>query len=66
VTFAKFDVYLDGVLVTTLNEKLSSTSYQKRWDYPGSLPSGSHTLKLVFKVVSSTIYRGSLDAVIVR
>lgn len=66
VTFAKFDVYLDGVLVTTLNEKLSTTTYQKRWDYPGSLPAGSHTLKLVFKVVSSTIYRGSLDAVIVR
>jgi hypothetical protein len=66
VTFAKFDVYLDGVLVTTLNEKLSSTTYQKRWDYPGNLPAGNHTLKLVFKVVSSTIYRGSLDAVIVR
>jgi hypothetical protein len=37
-----------------------------RWDFPGQLPSGNHTLKLVFKVTSSTINRGSLDAVIVR
>ena len=66
VTFSKFDVFVDGVLVGTLDQKTSTTTYQKRWDYPGTLAFGSHTLKLVFKVTSSTIYRGSLDAVIVR
>ena len=66
VTFSKFDVYVDGKLVVTLDEKLSTTTYQKRWDYPGQLVSGNHTLKLVFKVTSPTIYRGSLDAVIVH
>ena len=66
VTFSKFDVYMDGALVVTLDQKLSTTTYQKRWDYPGQLVLGNHILKLVFKVTSSTIYRGSLDAVIVR
>lgn len=66
VTFSKFDVYVDGVLVGTLNQKLSVATYQKRWDYPGQLTLGKHTLKLVFKVTSTTINRGSLDAVIVR
>jgi hypothetical protein len=66
ITFSKFDVYVDGALVGTLNQKLSAATYQQRWDYPGQLPFGNHTLKLVFKVTSSTINRGSLDAVIVR
>jgi hypothetical protein len=66
VTFSKFNVYLDGTLVATLDQKLSTTTYQKRWDYPKQFAYGNHTLKLVFKVTSSTIYRGSLDAVIVR
>jgi hypothetical protein len=65
-TFSKFDVYVDGVLVTQLDQKASSATYQKRWDYPGQLAYGNHTLKLVFRVTSSTVYRGSLDAVIVR
>jgi len=60
------DVYVDGVLVGTLNEKLATTTYQSRWDYPGQLTYGNHTLKLVFKVTSATVNRGSLDAVIVR
>jgi hypothetical protein len=66
ITFSKFDVYVDGALVATLNQKLSAAAYQQRWDYPGQLAYGSHKLKLVFKVTSSTINRGSLDAVIVR
>jgi hypothetical protein len=66
VTFSKFDVYVDGTLIATLDQKLSAAAYQKRWDYPGQLTAGSHTLNLVFKVTRSTIYRGSLDAVIVR
>ena len=66
ITFSKFDVYVDGILVGTLNQKLLAAAYQQRWDYPGQLALGNHTLKLVFKVTSSTINRGSLDAVIVR
>ncbi|MEP6895543.1 MAG: hypothetical protein ABI986_08040, partial [Chloroflexota bacterium] len=66
VTFSKLEVYVDGVLVNTLNEKLATATYQSRWDYPGQLAFGTHTLKLVFKVTSATINRGSLDAVIVR
>ena len=66
VTFSKLEVYVDGVLVGTLNEKLATTTYQSRWDYPGQLAYGNHTLNLVFKVTSATVNRGSLDAVIVR
>jgi hypothetical protein len=66
VTFSKLDLYVDGVLVGTLNEKLATTTYQSRWDYPGQLAYGKHTLKMVFKVTSATINRGSLDGVIVR
>ena len=66
VTFSKFDVYVDGQLVGTLNQKLGAATYQQRWDYPGQLALGQHTLQLVFKVTSATIYRGSLDAVIVH
>jgi hypothetical protein len=65
-TYSKLDVYVDGALVGTLDEKLSTVTYQKRWDYPGQLANGNHTLKLVFKVTSSTVNKGSLDAVIVR
>lgn len=67
VTFGKLDVYIDGVLVGTLNQKLSVATYQKRWDYPGQLTLGKHTLKLVFRATSTTtISRASLDAIIVR
>lgn len=66
VTFSKFDVYVDGALVGTLDQKTSTTTHQQRWDYPGQLSPGTHTLKLVFKVTSSTVNKGSLDAVIVR
>jgi hypothetical protein len=67
VTFGKLDVYIDGTLVGTLNQKLSVATYQKRWDYPGQLTLGKHTLKLVFRATSTTtISRSSLDAIIVR
>jgi hypothetical protein len=66
ITFSKFDVYVDGALVGTLNQKLGAATYRVRWDYPGQLALGSHTIKLVFKVTSATINRGSIDAVIVR
>ncbi|HEU4744320.1 MAG TPA: endo-1,3-alpha-glucanase family glycosylhydrolase, partial [Anaerolineales bacterium] len=66
ITFSKFDVYVDGALVGTLDQKLGAATYQVRWDYPGQLAAGNHTIKLVFKVTSATVNRGSLDAVIVR
>lgn len=66
VTYSKFDIYVDGVLVGTLDQKMSTATYQKRWDYSGQLAAGNHTLKLVFKVTSSTVNKGSLDAVIIR
>ena len=66
ITFSKLDVFVDGQLVGTLDQKLDTATYQKRWDYPGQLVLGKHTLKLIFKVTSTTINRGSLDAVIVR
>jgi hypothetical protein len=66
VTFSKFIVYVDDELVGTLDQYASEPTYRERWDYPGQLAYGDHTLMLVFKVTSSAIYRGSLDAVIVR
>jgi hypothetical protein len=66
ITFSKFDIYVDGALVGTLDQKLAAATYQVRWDYPGQFALGNHTLKLVFKVTSATVNRGSLDAVIVR
>jgi hypothetical protein len=66
VTYGKLNIYVDNVLVGTLNQKLATSTYQQRWDYPGQLPAGNHTLKIVFQAVSSTINKGSLDAVIIR
>ncbi|HSK88165.1 MAG TPA: hypothetical protein VK880_07415, partial [Anaerolineales bacterium] len=66
VTYGRLDIYVDEILVGTLDQKMSAASYQQRWDYPGQLAPGNHTLKLVFKVTSSTINKGSLDAVIIR
>jgi parallel beta helix pectate lyase-like protein/uncharacterized protein DUF1565 len=65
--FRSMDVYVDNILVATINEKASSSGFQLRWDYPGQLAPGNHTLKLVF-VTSSTsdATNGSMDAVIVR
>jgi hypothetical protein len=66
ITFSKFDISVDDVLIGTLDQKMGAATYQVRWDYPGQLSLGNHTLKLVFKVTSATINRGSLDSVIVR
>ena len=64
--FNAIDVYVDGTLVGTINQKLSTAAFQQRWDYPGQLISGKHTLKLVFKAATSGMSRGSVDAVLVR
>ncbi len=57
----KMEIYVDGRLITTLDQKVSSPTYQKRWRYSGTLATGSHTLKLI--LVGPTDARGSLDAV---
>jgi len=65
--FRKIDVYVDGLLVGTINEKGKTSTFQKRWGYPGTLTAGSHTLKLVFVTGStSNNVSGSIDAVIVH
>jgi hypothetical protein len=64
-SYRKMDLYLDGVLVTTIDERFDVSTYKARWDYPGQFPLGQHTLKLVFVTTSSST-NGSVDAVIVR
>ena len=63
--FGKMKVYVDGVLVGTINQKGASV-HQLRWDYSNKLAPGNHTLKLIFVRVSEDLNNGSLDAVIVR
>lgn len=42
------EVYVDGVLVHTLNQNTSSSVYQQRWSYVGTLSPGTHQLRLVY------------------
>lgn len=65
--FRSMDVYVDDVLVGSINQKADGRTYQLRWDYTGQLEPGSHVLKLVF-VTDNTSgdTKGSLDAVIIR
>ena len=64
-SYRKMDVYIDGALVATIDERHDVSTYQVRWDYPSQFPLGKHTLKLVFVTTSSST-NGSVDAVIVR
>jgi hypothetical protein len=64
-SYRTIDVYVDDVLVGTIDERHSNSTYKARWDYPDPLSPGQHTLKLVF-VTTSSSSNGSLDAVIVR
>ena len=65
--FQKMDVYVDNILVGAIDQRASGSGFQLRWDYPGLLTPGSHTLKLVFvAVTTSDGASGSLDAVMVR
>ena len=64
-SYRKMDVYIDGVLTATIDERHDVSTYRARWDYPGQLSPGSHTLKLVFVTTSSST-NGSMDAVLVR
>ncbi len=66
-SFRKMEVYVDDVLVGTINEKTYRPSFQQRWDYAGQLVPGTHTLKLAFVTPNrSDKTYGSIDAVIVR
>lgn len=65
-SFRNMDVYVDEILVGSVNERMGSQTYQVRWDYSGQLTPGSHTLKLVFVAKKGNNTKGSLDAVIVR
>ena len=64
-SYRKMDLYLDNVLVATIDERFDVSTYKARWDYPAQFPLGPHTLKLVFVTTSSST-NGSVDAVIVR
>ena len=64
-SYRNMDIYIDDVLVATINERHEVSTYKARWDYPGHLSPGQHTLKLVF-VTTGSRTNGSLDAVIVR
>ncbi|HJQ14048.1 MAG TPA: right-handed parallel beta-helix repeat-containing protein [Anaerolineales bacterium] len=64
-SYRTVDVYVDNVLIGTIDERLSTSTYKARWDYPGQLSPGQHILKLVF-VASNSNTNGSIDAVIVR
>jgi hypothetical protein len=65
--YRTIDVYVDGVLVGSINERDWREAYQQRWNYPGQLTPGFHTLKLVFVTTNQKDRtKGSIDAVIVR
>lgn len=64
-SYRKMDVYIDDVLVGTIDERHDTSTYKARWDFPGQLLLGPHTLKLVFVTTSSST-NGSVDAVLVR
>ena len=59
------DIYLDDVLIATIDETQAVDQNQLRWDYTNQLSLAQHTLKLVL-VTTSSDANGSLDAVIVR
>lgn len=65
--FGTIEVYVDGVLVGKIDQRMKRPAFQQRWDYSGKLEPGAHTLTLVFvKKHKSSDSHGSLDAVIVR
>jgi hypothetical protein len=64
-SYRKMDVYIDDVLVGTIDERHDASTYRARWDYPTTLAPRGYTLKLVFLTTGSST-NGSVDAVIVR
>jgi hypothetical protein len=63
-SYRSMDVYVDGILVGTIDQKTSSTQFQQRWNYPGQLTLSAHTVILVTKNRNNTYI--SIDGVIVR
>lgn len=63
--FRSMDVYVDDILVGSINQQVGSRTYQLRWDYTGTLEAGAHILKLVF-VSNGDSNRGSVDAILIR
>ena len=61
VIYRRMSVYVDGVLVETIYRSTDVTTYQTRWDYPGLLTPGAHTIQLIFANGN-----GTFDAVITR
>jgi parallel beta-helix repeat protein len=64
-SYQEMDVYVDDVLIATIDETQAVDQNQLRWDYPSQLSFAQHTLKLVL-ITTSSDANGSLDAVIVR
>jgi len=59
-TYRQMSVYVDGKLVQIIKRSTSTTKYQQRWDYPGTLSNGIHNVQLVFVNAN-----GTFDAVII-
>jgi hypothetical protein len=57
----KMEVYLDGELIKTLDQRADAVQFRKKWSYEGSLGPGTHTLKFVFTGPDGR--KGSLDGV---
>lgn len=60
-SFRKMEVYVNGVLMYTVNRAALKTRYQQRWDYPDLLPEGENTIKIVF-----TNGNGLFDGIVLR
>lgn len=60
-SFRKMEVYVNGVLMYTVNRRAYQTRYQQRWDYPDLLPEGENTIKIVF-----TNGNGMFDGIVIR
>lgn len=64
--FRNMDVYVDDVLIGSIDQRVGTRTFQMRWDYTGQLEPGQHTLKLVFVTNKANKTKGAVDAVIVR
>ncbi|MBL8100464.1 MAG: right-handed parallel beta-helix repeat-containing protein [Anaerolineales bacterium] len=60
-SFRKMEVFVNGVLMYTVNRRAYQTRYQQRWDYPDLLPEGENTIKIVF-----TNGNGMFDGIVMR
>lgn len=47
-SFRKMEVYVNGVLIHTVQRRALKTRYQQRWDYPDLLPEGENIITIVF------------------